>query len=240
MLEVVHKFILAAFGKLFPYERPAETSIYIITEEDKKELSRWKLKATPIMLVLLAAISCIFMYVFYSLSRFSTPDENFQFFIRPSVIAWALPALFMGFAIILPVMDEIERRHFRERFDLMQHIYNSMYHWDALKISRVITVTFVALCFTSYFLLQGYSVKLDSEHIYYNPLFGLKTKVYDYADIHSIHLFNERNILGRFEIQFNDSAAWNSGWGLEMNDNKELLEFISKKSSQPMDTVFKK
>ena len=237
----MHLLPLAAFAGiayLLPYKKSAETSIYHITPEDKKELHQWKAKASLLMLVLIVVLSYLFTHVFYWLSRLTySSSENAPFIIRPSLITWALPAIIFAFAVILPIIDEIERRYFKERFDLMQHVYNTEFSWDARKAGLILSKSFIALCLATYFLLLGYSAKLDDEHIYYNPLFEFKTRVYSYNELNTIRIDKKGDKIERFEIIFKDSFKWNSGWGLELKENKALLEFISRKSSQPIDTI---
>jgi len=239
----MHLLTLAAFAGIayaFPYKKSPETSFYYVTEEDRKELHQWKLRATPLMFVLIAAISYLFTHVFFGLSRLTySSNENFLFIIRPSLISWCFPAIIFAFAVILPVMDVLERRFFKERYDFMQHVYNTEYNWDAQKISRIFSQCFIALSLVAYFLLLGYSAKLDMEHIYYNPLFEFKTRTYSYTDLNSIHVMKDGDKTERFEINFRDSFMWNSGWGLELKENKPLLDFISWKSTQPIDTISK-
>jgi len=236
---ILSVFIFAALAYLFPYKRSPETSIYVITEADKKELHRWKAKAGPLMILLLAAIIYVFTYVFYWFSRIGNSDHEAVFYLIVPVIGYMMPALCFGFGIISPVMNQIEIMHFKERHAFMQHVYNSQFNWNAERISSWITRICFTFSFILYVLLVNYHIKLNNEHIYYKHLLKFRTDVYSYEDVKSINWIIRNNQLDHFEISFRDASVWTSGFGLNSDNDQKLLEFISEKSKVPIDTVAK-
>lgn len=233
--------VLAALAYLVPYRRPAQTAFYKITEGDKKEFWKWKRKYSLFFLAMMVCLSYIYSILFFYLAQLSIKaNGNYVFSITPSRIAWSAPGILCSFATISVILNYFERSYWGDRYDYMQHLYNSQLKWDAEKLTKIVSVACGILTLICFILLLNYYVKIDEKKIYYNSLLSFSTKEYSFEEIAAIKKFKERFGGDRFEVVFSDSSKWNSGWGLELPNNDSLLKYISDKTSHSVEIVLTK
>ncbi len=206
---------------------------------------RWEICGLPLLLCCGPPLVAVWWWLFYwigvwNAQRFSSAVYN----LWPSGITWGVPAGLSGILSASIPITLFYRWRLRERYADFERYLNLRHGYHHKSAGLPLYAFFGAIVLIAAVFILHYRVVLTNDEIVQYPFFSLSSVSHKYGGIADIRTAPKRrapngNLRDNddYETEFTDGSIWSTHPNpadLTTVDKRQMMEFVSKKSSKPI------